>query len=242
MGKTVFFLPSCHSTNDVALSYFQQEKLFEGDLVITANQVAGKGQRGNSWESEPEKNLTFSLLLKPTFLVAFEQFNLNICISLSINNCLKKFSPYFEVKWPNDIYHGEKKLCGILIQNNLIKNTISSSVVGIGLNVNQKVFESPKATSLRNITGTEIDIDKLFEDLIIEIEKNYMKLKRGKLDVLKTEYLANLYWFSEEHLFKSENGTVFTGRITGITSGGKLLIDTNSGCEQFDMKQVEFLK
>jgi BirA family biotin operon repressor/biotin-[acetyl-CoA-carboxylase] ligase len=239
IGKKLVFLPSCHSTNEVAGEMLKNGPFEEGIIIITDHQTAGKGQRGNTWETEPNQNLTFSLILKPFFLPAQQQFDLNIAISLGIHDFLKKLQSGFLIKWPNDIYYNNQKLGGVLIQNTLKENKIENSIIGIGLNVNQAEFNLPKATSLRSIVKKEFNLEQTLEDLCHCIEWRYIQLKKGQIAQLKAEYESNLYAIGEERLYKSEQ--VFRGKITGIAADGRLEIDTNTGYRYFAFKEVEFL-
>ena len=142
VGKNLVFVPDCPSTNTLALQITQQSPAKEGTLVITDNQTAGKGQRGNVWEAEPRQNLTFSLILKPGFLAVSKQFYLNVVICLALKDYLmEKISRTVYIKWPNDILVHEKKISGVLIENQLQGAHISNSIVGIGLNMNQKTIQ-----------------------------------------------------------------------------------------------------
>lgn len=239
VGKTVHFLPSCHSTNDVAVDYANEGKFSEGTIIITHDQTAGKGQRGNSWESAPGQNLTFSILLKPKFVSIIRQFDLNIVVSLGIIDYLNTLKSGFQVKWPNDIYFEDKKVCGILIQNYLKSQNMDKSIVGVGLNVNQSSFSNANATSLSKLTATNYDLQKVLEGVCACIEARYLALRAGANTTLKSTYLDHLYWFGEDHLFK--NGKPFIGRIVDISDEGKLQIETKAGIKSFAMKEVQFI-
>lgn len=240
LGKEIIHLPVCGSTNDEMISLFRQRNISEGLIIITSDQTAGKGQRGNTWNSEPNKNLTFSICLRPTFLQVDRQFDLNVCISLAILDQLQKIQSGFQVKWPNDIYFFEKKICGILIQNFINKNQIDRAVVGVGLNVNQQNFNLPTPTSLRNIMEKQYDLEKLLEQLVHSIESRYIQLKQGGDEDMRNEYLNQLYWYGEDHIFRKESP--FMGRIVGISKEGRLRIETKRGIESFAMKEVEFVE
>lgn len=241
MGKQVVFLPSCHSTNDIAAQLVPEGKLLEGAIVITDHQTAGRGQRGNAWEAAPGKNLTFSLLLKPAFLAIEAQFYLNIIISLAIADFLKGYiEDGVAIKWPNDIYCHDAKMGGILIENALRKGRIEHAIIGIGLNINQKHFASEKATSLANSCIQEFDLEALLHRLLGSIETRYIQLKNGKYQLLLKEYLSKLYWFGENRTFKDSD--YFTGTICGIDEIGRLMIATNTGIKKFGIKEVAFIR
>lgn len=239
VGKKLVFLPSCHSTNEVASQMLKDEKLPEGTIIITNNQTAGKGQRGNSWEAQPEKNLTFSMILRPQFLAANQQFQLNMSISLGILDFLNQYKNGFLVKWPNDIYYHEQKIAGILIQNNLKASNIETSVVGIGLNINQEDFSHPRATSLKLATSKELTLQDSLDQLGSCLESRYIQLKKGDAAALKNEYLNQMLGFCEDRLFKADE--IFNGKITGIDKDGRLEIETSSGLRYFAFKEVAFL-
>ncbi len=217
----------------------KDERLPEGTIIITNQQTAGKGQRGNSWEAQPERNLTFSLVLRPLFLQANQQFQLNMAISLGILDFLNHHQKGFAVKWPNDIYYGEKKIAGILIQNNLKMKNLETSVIGIGLNINQENFSYPKATSLKLITSEEGSLQMLLEQLGSFLESRYIQLKKGNLQTLKNEYLNQMLGYCEDRLFQADE--IFNGRITGIDKDGRLEIETSTGLRYFAFKEVAFL-
>jgi BirA family biotin operon repressor/biotin-[acetyl-CoA-carboxylase] ligase len=243
-GKTIKYLPSCHSTNDIAAEMIQSgQHVFEGTVIITDNQTAGRGQRGNVWVASENENLTFSVIFNPTFLKAHEQFQLNVAVSLAVLDFLTEFiDDGLSVKWSNDIYHENKKMGGILIENSLQGYQIGYSIVGIGLNINQLNFNLPTATSLRGVTQNPLryDLPTLLNLLVEKLEKNYLTIKTGKYPELKAKYLANLFRFQEYHYFR-KNGQQFLGQIVGIDETGKLAIETEGLLLYFDFKEVEFV-
>ncbi|MEH0154376.1 biotin--[acetyl-CoA-carboxylase] ligase [Limibacter armeniacum] len=246
VGKKVVYLPTCLSTNTEAVNLAVSGNIPEGTVVYTSDQTAGRGQRGNGWESAPDKNLTLSLVLYPKFLLAREQFKLNMAISLAIHDCIGHATGiYPKVKWPNDIYVKEEKLTGILIENYLKGHHINYSVIGIGLNVNQVDFSTPTATSIANMTGKQFNLYRLMESLLENIEKRYLQLKAGKDDLLKTEYLQALFWYQEEHTFAEAcpDGSFneFTGVILGVDPHGKLVLKTPWGFKEYGFKEVKFM-
>ena len=158
-------MPSCHSTNDSARELLLQHDTSEGTVVITDNQTAGKGQRGNSWFSAEGANLTMSLIMKPNFLTVSKQFYLNMISSLAVKRVLNDRLPdaHSQVKWPNDVLLNNRKVCGILIENGIKRQFLEYSVVGIGLNVNQKAFGLATATSMSNEIGIAFSLQSVFE-------------------------------------------------------------------------------
>jgi BirA family biotin operon repressor/biotin-[acetyl-CoA-carboxylase] ligase len=243
MGHSLVFMPECHSTNDEASRLIQTaNNIVDGTVVITENQTAGRGQRGNTWTSDPGKNLTFSILVKPTFLQVRDQFYLNIAFSLGLYDYLcQKLGEKVNVKWPNDILVNEKKICGILIENHLRGQHIQHSIVGIGLNVNQKSYELPWATSMMLEASEEFKLDETLADLLLFLESRFIQLRSQHFKKLSDDYLNVLYRKGEEHFFKN-GGEVFPGTISGIDPMGKLAVMTANGVRYFNVKEVEFVK
>ncbi len=241
VGKNVVFVPECHSTNTLATQLSQNPSASEGTVVITSNQTAGRGQRGNTWVVEPNRNLTLSLILKPGFLMLSEQFMLNVTVSLAVRDVLAEvLHEAIHIKWPNDILVHEMKICGILIENQLRGKTIETAVVGIGLNVNQVDSLPVKATSLAKLTNQQYNLNDLFSTLLGRIETRYLQLKQQKRQILKAEYLAALYRINEDHQFEANN-QVFNGRITGVDASGRLVVATGNEVRHFEVKEVRYL-
>jgi len=243
LGKDVLFLPECHSTNDIALQRIRQGNAKEGSIIICEHQTQGKGQRGNTWEAEKGSNLTFSLVLQPDFLDLSEQFYLNMMVSNAIRRLLHDYVPSLKVKWPNDlVVPSVGKMGGILIENVVGSGGWEYSVVGIGLNINQKSFSVPAACSLATLTGSQFDLQELFRLLVTYLEQGYLALKRRKNFEIKAEYISHLYLLNEKCEFiVSEKALV--GQITGIDETGSLLIETETGdLLRFGLKEITFPK
>lgn len=242
LGKDIHFLPECHSTNDIALNLVRQGKAVEGSVVICSHQTKGKGQRGNSWQSQAGQNLTFSLVLRPDFMDISEQFYLNMAVSNSLRKLLQDYVPDLKVKWPNDLVApGFGKLGGVLIENTFSGKEWEYAIVGIGVNVNQVGFESPNAASIRSISGSQFELEELFRLLVTQLEQGYIQLKKGKWKEIKTEYLAHLYRRGDWGEY-SVDGKQFTGKIVGINAEGQLELELESGEEVvFGLKEISFL-
>lgn len=243
VGQIVKYLPSCQSTNDEASALIAHQDPAEGTIVVTDHQTAGRGQRGNSWEAKPAQNLTFSLILKPNFLAATEQFWLNMAISLGLYDTLSLLlETPVRIKWPNDIYVDNKKLGGILIENILQGQNIAWSVIGIGLNVNQTEFTYSTATSLQQQAPLpdNYDLSGVLRALSESIEQRYLQLRSNQRDSLKTNYLQTLYRYQEEAYF-DRDGQRFRGVITGIDSVGRLAIAVDGQLQYFNFKEVSFV-
>ena len=243
IGNHQVRLPSCHSTNQVASDLLAANEATHGTVVITENQTRGRGQRGSNWESQPGKNLTFSVILTPTFLEVGQQFNLNIVASLALTQTLQLFGlNQVQIKWPNDVFCHEAKISGILIENSIRNQSIESSILGIGLNVNQKEFKVPHATSMVLQTGKEETLDSVFEHLLKSLEYHYHLLANGGYQELRDQYTSQLYRYQEPHSYKNlRTNTVIHGFIQGIDQQGRLQLHTEQGNYSFEHKEVQFL-
>lgn len=173
--------------------------VMHGTVVVAENQTAGRGQRGNSWEAEPGMNLTFSLLLEPEHIPARRQFAISRAVALAITDCLSHWlrnsADDIAIKWPNDIYVGDRKICGILIENSLQGDRICRSIVGVGLNVNQTVFRSdaPNPVSMAQIAGFGFDLDTLLADVVTTILSYFNAEDCSEGTVSEREYAERLW-------------------------------------------------
>ena len=189
IGQYCIKLDKVDSTNSHLTQLCSEKNIPEGAVVITQQQEQGRGQRGTNWQSEAGKNITLSILLKPTFLKPEEQFALSKTISLGVLDFIS--SIYLsKIKWPNDIYIDDKKVGGILIENSVSGNSISHSIIGIGINMNQEKFseELPNPTSLKLISGKEFNLEDCLEQLCSTIEKRYLQLRNHPKEV-DSDYL-----------------------------------------------------
>lgn len=242
LQKEIVRFDSLESTNETARQLIQERKLKEGAVIWATEQTKGRGHGTNSWESEKGKNLTFSIILQPTFIEITSQFVISKAISLALRDFLGLYTQGVRVKWPNDIYVDDKKIAGILIENSIINNRIEYCIAGIGLNINQEKFlsDAPNPVSLLHITGSEVNPDEAMNLLLGFIETRYEQLKKGEHQVIDREYLAYLYRINEPHEFITK-GRKFRGMITGIDKIGRLLIET--GPEEvlmFDFNEVSY--
>ena len=244
-GNQIIYLNACQSTNDVLADLAKQSPVFEGCIVITDQQLAGRGQRGNVWEANPGENLTLSLLYKPFFVQVQFPFALNIAVSLGIFDVLNEYLPQkVKIKWPNDMIvsvNGEdKKICGTLIENTIKKNTFENAIIGIGLNVNQTHFLEAKATSLALALGVAVAKNEVLNKLCTAIEGRYLALKRG--EDLSLAYVENLYRYQEKSLYRVED-VVFEGSIVEVDTHGRLhVLHTNDNTiRMYAFKEIVFL-
>lgn len=241
LGNQIVKLDETASTNTYLQEMAANTECFEGLVAVTKNQLQGKGQRGNVWESEAGKNLTFSVLLKPSVLVE-EQFIISQTISLGIADFLnQKGVKNVSIKWPNDIYINQQKVAGILIENTLKANRIGNCIVGIGLNVNQLQFsEQINATSLALQLGENLDLEQVLSNLLKHLEYRYLQLKAGKTTLIKQDYLNHLLGYQKPLNYLVGNEKV-TGVIRGISPLGKLQVEINLQVKEFDLKEVSWL-
>ena len=200
-----------------------------GTVIYTPCQTAGRGQKGNSWESDEEKNLTFSLLLKHPPVKARDQFYLSEAAALAVVEALgTEAGDGFTVKWPNDVYWRDKKICGMLIENSLDGTDIATCIIGIGINVNQQAFvsDAPNPVSLINITGREHDLDTLMRQVSSRIEKTVETLAddNARQD-LHNRYMAALYRNDgDRHPYEDAAGNRFMASVADIAPDGTLTL------------------
>ena len=242
VGKKYYSFQELPSTNTWLMESLVAHKLPEGTLVLADHQTEGKGQFGAIWSSEPSSSLTFSILLKPIFLPISNTYDISICIALAIHDCLNELRPGFKIKWPNDIYFENKKVAGILIENQIHKSSCEHSVVGIGLNVNQtEFFKLPKATSLKQIIGVNFPVQNLLDRLCETIEARYLQLRANMYPSLLKSYLEHMYWFNEIHTFQTD-ALQFNASIIGVLRNGRLLLKFSDGSTRdFEIKELQFI-
>jgi BirA family biotin operon repressor/biotin-[acetyl-CoA-carboxylase] ligase len=215
----------------------------EGTVVLACFQEKGRGQRGNSWESEKGKNLLASIILFPGFLGAEKQFVVSKIVCLALYDFLISEIPDVSIKWPNDLYIGNKKIAGILIENGVKGRNIYSSVLGIGLNLNQENFISgaPNPVSLKQITGENYDINDVAGKVASLVFKWYEKLKEGNFEYIDSMYLDRLFRKNVWGVFKKGN-VGFEAKIIGIGEFGQLILEERNGnISEFMFKEVEFV-
>ena len=242
IGQHIIYKAVCASTNSLAAQCLDKTNLPAGTVVITDHQYQGRGQRGHVWYSEPNKNLTFSVILYPTFLAAQQSFALNIITTLAIQHVLALYIPSeLSIKWPNDIYCQDKKLGGILIENMIERRKLKTSIIGIGLNVNQVCFTLLTPTSLSLVCQRTFSLQRLLAQLLASLESNYLQLQAQDITLLKAAYLRNMYWIDEIHVFQDTTHT-FQGKIKSIDAIGRLTIEQANGTsKRYNMQEVTFI-
>ena len=235
-------LESVDSTNTYAKALLSKSKPLEGTAIIARAQTQGRGQIGNTWHTEPGKNLTVSIILYPVFLKAAEQAGLTQAVALAVKDTATKYlNEPVHIKWPNDIYCNNQKLAGILVENTISGQNLSDSVIGVGLNVNQTEFgEMSLATSLLKLGGTELEVTDVAMQLFSNLEKRYLQLKNGNHKALKDEYTSNMFRLKEWHEFKTVD-TNIQGKVLGVNAFGQLEMETSEGIRYFNNKEVEWV-
>lgn len=214
------------------------------DVVWAECQSAGRGQRGHTWHSNEGVNLTFSTVLKPTFLTAVEQFMLSEVVALSLVDALAEYGVECRIKWTNDIYAGDKKIAGVLIEQSLAGDTIARTVVGIGINVNQREFPTdlPNPTSIVVERGAECERREVLECFLKHLEKWYSRLERGEREVIESAYNYRLYRRDEFHAYALPSGERFEAAIRGVRATGHLVLEHRDGSfGEYAFKEVEFV-
>jgi BirA family transcriptional regulator, biotin operon repressor / biotin---[acetyl-CoA-carboxylase] ligase len=230
------------STNSFLMNLAKQKTLGNFTIVTTEVQSKGRGQMHTKWHSESGKNLIFSVLVRVGELEVENQFYLSYAVSLAVFNVLTRMVPSkIEIKWPNDILAGNRKICGVLIENSIQKKYIKQTIVGIGLNVNQENFskELPNAISMKQITGKNYDRKGVLEALILELKTQIGKLEKHQYEQIKNDYLNQLYKKQVPTMFKDSWNQLFLGKIIGISSNGKLQIELeDETVKEFGLKEI----
>lgn len=236
-------LNAINSTNDY-LKELMLAGVTETFTVVAAEvQTQGRGQMGAVWDAQAGKNLTFSVLLKDLLVSIDAVFTLNIVVALSVAETLSECEiPKVSIKWPNDILSGNKKLCGILIENKIRSDGEIESVVGIGLNVNQVDFEElPKGSSMAAIAGQVFDRDEVMLSILTRLKNNIKRLENGSTPLLWQDYHDWLFKKDVPMPFEKE-GHRFMGIIKGVSDNGKLCVELENGSiADFGLKEVQLL-
>lgn len=242
IGSIIERIHMVDSTNNYAANQLLTKRLPEGIVFVADSQIDGRGQVFNRWESEPNKNLTFSLVLYPGFLEISRQFELSKAISLGVTDYLKQSVEQVSIKWPNDIYLGSGKVAGILIENSISGRSISSCIIGIGLNINQMVFNSdaPNPVSLGQITGQAYHLEAALSELCLMLDARYAQLRRGEFRQIDEAYAERLYRRNCWSPYSDAAGD-FEGKLLGVDKIGQLLIETRSAkVRKYQFKEVIF--
>ena len=237
-------LNATNSTNTYLKNLLKEKQVKDLSCIWALSQTQGRGQQGAKWISEPGKNLTFSILKKFENLSSEYHFLLNMEVSLAIFRALKKlYIPDLAVKWANDILSSKKKICGILIENTLHKEQISSSIIGIGLNVNQVFFNDlPNVSSLQKIMGHPFDLEEVLLLICQELEVSLKSLSPTRFESMLDEYHTHLFRKDKPSTFEYPNGERFMGYIRGVSHNGQLQVEQEDALmSSFSLKEIKLL-
>ena len=244
IGSVIIHLEETSSTNSYAQILITSNKQVEGIIVLADFQSQGRGQGNKNWESEKKSNLLMSLIVSPVFLTPVKQFYLNMAVCLAVVRATEQMTGLIvNIKWPNDILVNKKKICGILIQNSLGNNQINSSVIGIGLNVNQKYFSDhlKNASSLAVETGKEFDIRDVLDKVIANLRIFYYHLENTKLEEIRKMYNNYLYGINEKIVLEQKNGLGINVILKEVSGTGELIVEENEKLIKFRHGEIKIL-
>ncbi len=213
-------------------------------VVNAKHQTAGRGQRGNSWSSNAGENLLFSILVRPgeTLAVA-KQFNLSQAVALSLSSAMQRYGIKAQLKWPNDIYVGKRKLAGILLELDYSGEFVEQAIIGIGINVNQEQFATMERipVSMKMLQGCDFILDEVLATTLNSFEYYYNELRSGNSEAIAAEYTKQLLGINEQRTFIDKTGS-FEAMIQGVESDGHLLLLHNDGStHRYAFKEVEMV-
>ena len=236
-------LNATSSTNTYLKEYARELDFKDDILVWTHAQVEGRGQRGAIWESEPGKNLTFSVFKRVEGFRADRTFYMTMAASLMVVETLEHFGVrQLAVKWPNDILAGARKICGILIET-IIRDGLYGVILGVGINVNQKVFEkAPRATSVLLEIGRVTDLDEVLDYFIKSFYKYAELVSQFDFATLHQLYEQQLFRKDKVSTFELPGGKHIAGIINGVSKNGKLILQLEDELlKEFDLKEIKLL-
>jgi len=236
-------LTTVDSTNNF-LRQYRAEVESDITLVTADYQTAGRGQRGNSWESEVGKNVVYSLLIHPRMLKPMQFFSISEIAAMSVCEALEGIHhSQFSIKWPNDIYYGDKKIAGILIETDLMGGRIENAIIGVGVNINQQTFlsDAPNPISLFQIIKKETPVKEVMTRIMERFDTLYQELERGEIETLHQRFMQHLYRREGYHAYRDEKGD-FEARITGVELSGHLHLEDREGiARRYAFKEVSYL-
>ena len=242
----IIHLPIIDSTNDEAQRRISLNREATDDFVIRADfQTDGRGQRGNTWHSENAVNLMFSYVFHPKDLEVTDQFLLSQAASAAVAEYLNANNiPQVSVKWPNDIYSGMKKICGMLIENSVMGKYIRTSIIGIGINVNQRIFPEnlPNPVSMANISHQVYNLDTEFESITAILQKHLAQISKDNRQMLKKEYTGHLLGLGKTLIYNAK-GNIFKGVVKDVDDFGHITVENVSTGEsqKYDFKEIELV-
>ena len=237
-------LNAIDSTNSYLINLGKNEPLEDATIVVTTSQKKGRGQQGATWQSTPLQSLTFSMFKRFGDLEISAISCITYAVSIGVQKAMKKLLvPNVEIKWPNDIMSHSKKLTGILIENQVKQGKIVSSVIGIGINVNEVKFENlPKATSMLLETGINFNLEEVLHEVSDAILNELNFIETNKTSELKTVYETHLFRKEKISVFETPEGKRFNGKIKGVTKTGELIVENEDDLlKTFQLKEIKLL-
>lgn len=243
IGENIIELDSVDSTNNYLSKLINETDVPNGTVILAHNQTKGKGQRGNTWLTEKGKNIACSYLIKPQKLEIQNVFLISMAVANAIHKCLVNYTENIEIKWPNDILINNKKICGILIENNIAGKYISQSIVGIGININQEIFpQEINATSLVLEENKNYDVKDVLNELNKHLTNEINLLNNGFYLPIKNYYLNNLIGYKKKRKFIDlTSNTTFIGEIKEVENNGLLIVENDKNHNKFSFKEIQFV-
>jgi BirA family biotin operon repressor/biotin-[acetyl-CoA-carboxylase] ligase len=242
VGKELIFLPSCRSTNSYIKDLLRQKEIVDGTVVIAHAQTAGRGQIDSKWEANAGENITLSILLNPPLDLS-NQYLLNMAVACGVHSCIQHFiknkTLQVCIKWPNDLMIDDKKVSGILIENSIRNNRIGSSIIGIGINVNQISFTIPHASSLKNVLHQSITLEEVYQILLIELDKYLSLLLNNRSDDV-FDYYNNHIYLKNKLIKIQQANSVFWGSIKSVGTDGRIQINCEGELKSFLNKEISY--
>ncbi len=236
----IYHLDTTTSTNDDA----RDPRYRHGDIVWAEHQTAGRGQRGHQWLSPEGENLTFTMVVEPHFLPVAEQFLLCEALSVALTDTFAVYGIETRIKWTNDIYAGDRKLEGVLIEHNYTGSTLSRSLLGIGINVNQTTFDPslPNPVSMAQLTSRRYDRREVLETFERCMTARYEQLEHGDRDALQRDYRDRMYDLGVRRPFRYPDGRLVHAVIEGVRPSGELILRHDDGSRrEYLFKEIEFV-
>lgn len=243
IGKNLIIFKSLTSTNDYAKELISKSTPKNGSVILTEEQTAGRGQAGNEWQTEPNQNITCSIILDTSILEINQQFILNMLVAIAVRQTVYEFitdkNSSVCIKWPNDIMVNNHKIAGILIENSIQGNFLQYSILGIGINVNQQIFSKEiQATSISLENNVPMDKIEIFKKLLLNIENIYANIYNK--DYIQQEYLKHLFWKDELKTFSYNNNEI-SAKIVGVNDFGQLLLEYNNDIIAINNKEIKYI-
>jgi BirA family biotin operon repressor/biotin-[acetyl-CoA-carboxylase] ligase len=240
IGSVITYLDWVNSTNNYVANLVQEGKIVHGQVIMSDYQGEGRGQRGSNWYSEPGKNLLLSVFLEFDNLSVSEQAWLLKYTAVSILTVIQNHIKTAKIKWPNDIFVNDKKICGILIENQFLGSKIKNAIIGVGLNVNQENFGQLNATSLKNECNQDFNRIEILESLINSLNFNLDLLLTNKME-LQHLYRSFLYRIGAKSTFYNLKMGEFLGTIIDVNLEGRLVVQVNGELMEFELKEIQLI-